>query len=321
MRHGQQVTFGGSGLDRAAEIRKDVPALAALAADAGSRCIVLWRGKLLVTGTDVRAIARLSLDHPLLAEAAGPQIFLGREAGGALFARDVSAWEPGADAPEVQGFTDLSEQRHPLCTGDTRFAELRAMMVQLDPRDAEVAATARALFAWHESHGFCTRCGAASEPVMAGWQRTCPACGTHHFPRTDPVVIMLITQGNSCLLGRSPGWPEGMFSCLAGFVEPGETVEAAVRRETFEESGIRVGDVRYLCSQPWPFPASLMMGCHGLADTDDITVDPIEIETARWVSREDLARAFAGEDPTLFPARKGSIAHFMLRNWLADRLD
>ncbi len=321
MRHAEEVTFGGSGLDRAAEIRKDVPALAALGADPASRCVVLWRGKLLVEGADTRAIMRLPLDHPLLAEAAGPQIFLGRESGGALFARDLSAWQPDADAPDVQGFTDLSEQHHPLGPDGARFAELRAMLTQLGPRDAEVAATARALFAWHESHGFCARCGAASEPVMAGWQRTCPACGTHHFPRTDPVVIMLITRGNACLLGRSPGWPEGMYSCLAGFVEPGETIEAAVRRETWEEAGIRVGAVRYLCSQPWPFPASLMLGCHGLAESEDITIDPSEIETARWVTREDLTRAFAGEDPTLFPAREGSIAHFLLRNWLADRLD
>ena len=149
----------------------------------------------------------------------------------------------------------------------------------------------------------------------------CPACGAQHFPRTDPVVIMLITRGNSTLLGRSPGWPEGMYSCLAGFVEPGETIEAAVRREVFEEAGIRVGDVGYVASQPWPFPASLMFGCHGEALDEQIIIDPAELEDARWVTREEVADAFAGNRHDLLPARKGAIAHFLLRNWLANRLD
>ncbi|MEO0917723.1 MAG: NAD(+) diphosphatase, partial [Pseudomonadota bacterium] len=157
--------------------------------------------------------------------------------------------------------------------------------------------------------------------AMAGWQRDCPACGHHHFPRTDPVVIMLITHGNAVLVGRSPGWPEGMYSLLAGFVEPGETVEAAVRREVFEEVGVRVGPVRYLASQPWPFPASLMLGCAGDALSTDLTLDPNEIEDALWVSREEMAKAFSGTHPTILPARKGAIAHFLLRAWLADRLD
>ncbi|MEO0830662.1 MAG: NAD(+) diphosphatase, partial [Pseudomonadota bacterium] len=141
------------------------------------------------------------------------------------------------------------------------------------------------------------------------------------FPRTDPVVIMLITHGNAVLMGRSPGWPEGMFSLLAGFVEPGETLEAAVRREVFEESGIKVGDVDYLSSQPWPFPASLMFGCHGHATSTEITIDPLEIEAAMWVSREEMMTIFAGDHPTVLPARKGAIAHFLIENWLADTLD
>lgn len=156
---------------------------------------------------------------------------------------------------------------------------------------------------------------------MAGWQRNCPACRTSHFPRTDPVVIMLVTRGNSALIGRSPGWPEGMYSCLAGFVEPGETIEAAVRREVWEEAGIRVGEVRYLASQPWPFPTSLMFGCHGAALDDRITVDPTELEEALWITREELAAAFRGEHPKVKPARKGAIARYLLENWLADRLD
>ena len=156
---------------------------------------------------------------------------------------------------------------------------------------------------------------------MAGWQRDCPACNAHHFPRTDPVAIMLIIRGNSVLVGRSHGWPEAMYSLLAGFVEPGETIEAAVRREVFEEAGIRVGAVRYLASQPGPFPSSLMFGCHGEALNGALTVDPDEIEDAIWVSREELMDVFAGNSDRIKPARKGSIAHFLLRNWLADRLD
>jgi NAD+ diphosphatase len=153
-----------------------------------------------------------------------------------------------------------------------------------------------------------------------GWQRECDTCGALHFPRTDPVVIMLITHGNSVLMGRSPGWPDGMYSLLAGFIDAGETMEAAVRREVFEEAGVRVGHVTYLASQPWPFPASLMLGCRGTAISTDIKIDPHEIEDALWVSREEMAQIFAGEHDTILPARKGAIAHFLLQNWLADTL-
>ncbi|MGR3375523.1 NAD(+) diphosphatase [Salipiger abyssi] len=319
MRHAEEVTFGGSGLDRAAELRGDIPAMAALMQAESSRTLALWRGKLLVAG-EAAEPCRLPLDHPVLREARAAPLFLGREGKAAIFAHDLSAWEPEAAGDAEGGFLDQSEQHHPACAPDERFVELRTLLTRLTPRDAELGATARALFGWHASHGFCARCGAASDVFMAGWQRICPSCGAQHFPRTDPVVIMLITRGNACLLGRSHGWPEGMYSCLAGFVEPGETLEAAVRREVFEESGVRVGAVRYLASQPWPFPASLMIGCHGEAESERIEIDPGEIEEARWVSREELAESFAGAVPEIKPARKGSIAHFLLRNWLADRL-
>jgi NAD+ diphosphatase len=131
---------------------------------------------------------------------------------------------------------------------------------------------------------------------------------------------MLVTHGNRVLLGRSPGWPAGMYSCLAGFIEPGETIEAAVRRETQEEAGVTVGPVRYLASQPWPFPASLMIGCHAEALTDTITIDPAELESAIWLTREQMITVMAGEHPTVKPARKGAIAHFLIANWLADSL-
>ena len=321
MQHAEEVTFGGSALDRAAEIRGDAEELERARVDPRARVVLVWRGKPLMEGEDALSLVRLPVDHPVLGGMA-PPVLLGREDGAAVFAADISDWEPEAqDADQVGGFVDTSEQVHPALEDGRRFVELRRVMTRLGPRDAELGATARGLFAWHQSHGFCARCGAASDMALAGWQRLCPACGAHHFPRTDPVVIMLITRGNAALVGRSPGWPEGMYSCLAGFVEPGETIEAAVRREVFEEAGVRVGAVRYLASQPWPFPASLMIGCHGVALSDEIEIDPVEIEDAKWVTREDVAAAMAGELPGLMPARRGAIAQFLLRNWLADRLD
>lgn len=321
MRHAETVTFGGSGLDRAAELRAQPEALDALARAPDARAILLWRGKPLIQKNRPAHLLRLPLDHPAMADAHPDRLFLGRENGAGVFAFDLSGWTPDAlDTASLGAFLDPSEQAHPACADGEVFAELRRVMTWLTPRDAELAATARAMFAWHSSHRFCANCGAPSDWAMAGWQRTCPSCGRHHFPRTDPVVIMLITHGNSVLIGRSPGWPEGMYSLLAGFVEPGETIEAAVRRETFEEAGIPVGPVDYLASQPWPFPASLMMGCHGAATGKDISVDPNELEDARWVTREHMARIFAGEDTEILPARKGAIAHFLIENWLADTL-
>jgi NAD+ diphosphatase len=322
MRNAEFVTFGGSALDRAAEMRGDIPAIAAAIQDPGSRTIVLWRGKpLLAEDAAGRGVARLPLTHPILRDAVHEPILLGREDGAARFAHDISGWVPEDDIRDVGAFIDTSEQRHPALPRDHGFAELRSVMTLLSARDAELAATAKAILGWHDTHGFCARCGAPSDMTQSGWQRVCRACGGRHFPRTDPVVIMLITKGNKVLLGRSPAWPEGMYSCLAGFVEPGETIEAAVRREVWEESGVRVGDVQYLSSQPWPFPASLMFGCHGIALSDEIKIDPVEIEDALWVSREDVMDSLAGRRAGLLPARKGAIAHFLLRNWLADTLD
>jgi NAD+ diphosphatase len=316
MRIAETVTFGGSGLDRHATLRRDAAGLK----DALRVGLVLpiWRGKPLLNHD---RLAWVAADHPVLA-LAGPPIFLGLDAGTPRFAADVSDWSPeaGADAPEA-GFFDQTVQHHPAMTGGEGFGELRGVMTGLDPREAELVVTAKAVLHWHRSHGFCSTCGARSEPANGGWQRTCPTCGAQHFPRTDPVVIMLVTHGNSVLLGRSPGWPEGMFSLLAGFVEPGETIEAAVRREVLEETGVTCGAVSYLASQPWPFPASLMIGARTEALTRDIHLDPEELEAAVWITREELVQSFAGLHPTIRPSRNGAIANFILRNWLADRLD
>ena len=316
MKNAESVTFGGSGLDRAAEMRGDSDALAAR--DTARAC-VFWRGKILLDAND--RVMRLPMTHAILQDRSDDLIFLGRENEQLLFAADISRWLPeGFDPDAPISFLDDTRHVHRACI-DGGFADIRMSMTLLSARDAEVAATGKAVMEWHRSHGFCAKCGQKSEIKMGGWQRDCPACGTHHFPRTDPVVIMLITHGNAVLMGRSPGWPEGMYSLLAGFIEPGETIEAAVRREVFEEAGVRVGEVSYLASQPWPFPASLMFGCVGEAVSHEIKIDPVEIEDALWVTREEMADVFAGQHPKIKPARKGAIAHFLLENWLADLLD
>ena len=316
MKDAESVTFGGSALARAAQDRGDI---GRHAQDPSARAILFWQGKPMLLGD---ALVRVPFGHAIMRDAHSEHIFLGVDDDGPVFAADLSNWTPeGGEADTLNSFLDPSEQRHPALSADHVFAELRAVMTRLTPRDAELAATARAILNWHRSHRFCAACGVASAMGKGGWQRDCHACGTHHFPRTDPVVIMLITHGNAVLLGRSPGWPEGMYSLLAGFVEPGETMEAAVRREVFEETRIKVGEVRYLASQPWPFPASLMLGCAGEALSTEITVDPVEIEDAVWVTREEMAMVFAGEHPQIRPARRGAIAHFLLERWLMDRLD
>ncbi len=315
MKIAETVTFGGSGLDRQAGLRRNAQALAGMLAQ--GTVLPLWRGKPLMAG---QRPVWVPAGHPVLA-LAGPPVFLGLDDGMPRFAADLSDWSPeaGGDAPDA-GFFDATVQHHPALTDGEGFVELRGVMVALTPREAELVATAKALLQWHRSHGFCSACGARSESASAGWQRSCPSCGAQHFPRTDPVVIMLVTRGNSVLLGRSPGWPEGMFSLLAGFVEPGETIEAAVRREVLEETGVHCGAVSYLASQPWPFPASLMVGARTEAVSREIRIDPDELEQALWLTREELVQAFAGLHPLVRPARNGSIAHFILRNWLADRL-
>jgi NAD+ diphosphatase len=324
MRDAEQVLFAGGGHDRAAQLRGDEARLAALAADPAARALPLWRGKALVSeareeGGFLR-LAWLPLDHPFVAEHGGDRVFLGLADGAARFAVDVSGWEaPDLDAAAMGRFADGSLNRPPGLEGRA-FAELRAHMGMLDPEEAGVAATAKGVLGWHATHGFCARCGAASRAAEGGWRRACPECGGQHFPRTDPVVIMLVTRGQSVLIGRQAGWPEGMHSLLAGFVEPGESLEAAVRRETFEEAGIAVGRVTYLASQPWPFPSSLMIGCHGEALDAEIRLDPVELEAARWATREEILAGLSGRDPALRPARRGAIARFLLERWVADAL-
>ncbi|MCV2874707.1 NAD(+) diphosphatase [Rhodobacteraceae bacterium XHP0102] len=316
------VTFGGSHLDRAAQLRDDQAALAEIAV---VQIIVFWRGKVLCHRDAQTGAARLCflernaklLDHC----AVGSQMFLGlSEVGAGYFARELRDWTPELpDDVTLNAFSDQSEQVHPDAPEGAVFLELRSIMMTLSPREAEVAATARALLNWHGTHGFCARCGSASDIVQAGWQRKCPRCGASHFPRTDPVVIMLVTYHDRVLLGRSHGWPAGMYSALAGFVEPGETIEAAVRREVLEEVGITTARVAYIADQPWPYPNSLMFGCVAEATSTQITLDPNELDDARWLTRQEAMDVFCGSHPDISSPRKGAIARFLLENWLADR--
>ncbi|WP_296644406.1 NAD(+) diphosphatase [Roseinatronobacter sp.] len=283
----------------------------------GSQVLPLWRGKPQMSD---HGLAWVNADDTALRHAGETWLYLGRQDGQPRFAADISTWEPdGLDSAALAMFADPTEQYYPGAEEGTRFAELRLAMTQLDPAEAALAATARGVFNWHRSHRFCAACGQESTLAMGGWERHCHACGAKHFPRTDPVVIMLVAHGNRLLLGRSHGWPEGMYSALAGFVEPGETPEAAVAREVLEETGITISNARYLGAQPWPFPNSLMLGYLAQARDNRITLDD-ELDDALWISREELLAVMAGERTHPSPARPGSIAHAMIRHWLAGHV-
>ena len=201
---------------------------------------------------------------------------------------------------------------------DLKLVDLRsiAMGGLLPPDQTAMLAAAKALMHWHARHRFCSNCGAPSEVAVAGWRRDCPVCKALHFPRTDPVVIMLAVDGDACLLGRQPRFPKGMYSALAGFVEPGETIEAAVRREIHEETAVACRAVQYFASQPWPFPASLMIGCFARAESRSFKVDRVELEDARWFSRDETIALIERRHPDgLTAPTPMAIAHHLLKRW------
>jgi len=207
-------------------------------------------------------------------------------------------------------------RREALAADGLAVSDLRSIAAGglLPPHHLTPIACGKALLAWHGRHRFCANCGAPSRITDAGWRRDCPGCGAQHFPRTDPVVIMLTALGDRCLLGRQPHFAPGMWSCLAGFVEPGETFEDAVRRETLEEAGITTGRVTYRTCQPWPFPMSLMTGFLAEATSTDITIDPKELEAARWFDRDEVATMLARTHPDgLFTPPPVAIAHHLIR--------
>lgn len=309
------VTFGGSCLNRASALRGSDEARPR----EGDLFLVHWRGKFAVDLKNACEIALLRYPHKLISHE--KILFLGKNKNTSFFAVDISKWEPAYQEEPSNSFFDRSQQVHELLGEDLPFWELRRFMHLMSREAAELASTAKSIFHWHSISNFCPKCGQRVSLVASGWQIDCKNCGSSSFPRIDPVVIMLITRGPFVLLGRSIGWPDGMYSLLAGFMEPGETIEASVRRETLEESGIEVGKVKYLASQPWAFPNSLMFGCYGTAKSEEITIDHSEMEDIKWFNKRDLHMTMAGLNDRFTPARPGSIAHFLLLNWLADTLE
>ena len=228
------------------------------------------------------------------------------------------------DAPRF-GFGLDPQAIEPLKTrNDLKITDLRSIAVQglVATEHLPPLAEAKALLGWHARHRFCPNCGAATKVVQAGWRRDCPVCHAEHFPRTDPVVIMLVISGERCVLGRSRRFAPTMWSCLAGFAEPGESIEEAVRREVLEEVGIGCGRVKYFASQPWPFPSSIMIGCHAEALSDTIVVDREELEDARWFDREELAAMLKRQHALgLTTPPPVAIAHHIIRSFVEDGCD
>ncbi len=289
-----EPAFSGQPLDRADHLRTDADKLAELLGDGR-----VLRLDGLVPELD--GDGRLIWDAGSAAE---ELVFLGLAGGRAHFA-----------AVPAEGNADPAYAQR----------QVWGMLGQLTADDLALYGTARSVLDWHARHRFCARCGQPTALAKGGWQRDCGACGAQHFPRVDPVAIMLVeypdAHGGQLLLGRQARFPPRSYSALAGFVEPGESIEDAVRREVFEEVGVRVGEVRYVASQPWPFPSQLMLGCLGFAENLELTIDRTEIEDARWFTRDEVAEAVAkGHDSTSFlsPPRH-AIAHDLLKWWLENR--
>jgi NAD+ diphosphatase len=298
-----QPAFVNHTLDRAAHLRNDDSKLMALEERSDTRAYVVHRDSLLVKHEADGARALLSIKEALALGANPGTIFLGLRDGAAIFGMGIGA----ASVDRLVGRTDAG------------LSELRGMAMQdaLPPDQLSAVAVAKALVNWHQRHGFCANCGTRTAMAQGGWKRDCPSCKAEHFPRTDPVVIMLVTAGDKCLLGRQKQFPQGMYSCLAGFVEAAETIEDAVRREIFEESGIRCDDVGYYMTQPWPYPSSLMIGCTATATSEVVTIDHTELEDARWFTRAEATQMMTREHPDgLFGPHPFAIAHHLLGRWL-----
>jgi NAD+ diphosphatase len=276
--------FCGPGLDRADHLRADPAAIAALRTSAEALELAWENG---APAIDERG--RLQW-RKIGGE---PDLFLGLDGDGPRF----SALPDGTAPIDARAHFQL--------------------LALLDAGDAPTFAAALSLANWHRRHGHCSVCGHLTEPNRGGWSRCCPACGAEHYPRSDPVVIMLAEHDGRLLLGRQPHYPERRYSALAGFVEPGESIEDAVARELKEEAGIDIRDVRYLCSQPWPFPSTLMIGAHAIADDDRLTIDRNELDDARWFSRDEVVAALAGAETSSFQAPPPwAIARTLLERWV-----
>lgn len=296
-------TFAGNPLDRAGDRRNDPDWLAEQGARDDALALVMWEGRPLLEAGDEPRLAWLALPH---ARAVVPdrELFLGLWKGAPVF------------AVEVEGSVDPTSG--PL-QGLGAFHEMREAAGVLSGPDAAMAGAAKSLFDWRRRHGFCAACGTESETACGGWKRICAACGTEHFPRVDPVTIMLpVYRGGDepiCLLGRQAAWPEGRMSALAGFLEPGETIEEACAREIMEEAGLTVTAVRYHSSQPWPFPSQLMIGLIAEVDSDDARPDQTELEAVAWLTRGEAADVLAGRHPSIKAPPPFAIARTLLQAW------
>ena len=303
-----RLGYTQSRIERAAEKRPDEAVLAAYVADPRAAAYVIGGDWIVMKQGTPLSDPLFTLAQARAMEGSTETVFLGLI----------------DDAPRF-GFGIAPQAAEALKSRDGfHVTDLRSIAVQglVEPDHLPPIAEAKAVLHWHARHRFCPNCGAATQPVHGGWKRECPACKAEHFPRTDPVVIMLATDGERCLLGRSPRFVPTMWSCLAGFVEPGESIEDAVHRETREEAGITCGRVRYFASQPWPFPASLMIGAHAEALTTDIVVDREELEDARWFSRDEIVDMLKRKHPQgLTTPPPVAIAHHIIRAWVEGEVD
>ena len=289
--------FTRSPLDRAAHLRGDAAWQAAARVSSEARLAAFHRLRPLVAGADSVEVAWLRGGHAHALVGEAPMLFLGLDREGAPhFAFEVE---------DAEAARDLG-----------RFEELRGLGAVLSSGDLAMLGCARAIFEWHAKNKFCANCGAPSLVAESGWKRQCPACQREHFPRVDPVVIMLPVHGDACLLGRQRAWPRGMVSALAGFVEPGEAIEEAVARETLEEAGLIVREVRLHSTQPWPFPHSLMIGAICDVAGRDLRVDESELESARWFTLDEARALLAGELSGWFCPPPFAIAHQLLKAWV-----
>ena len=298
----QSTGFALNTLDRMSNQREDAAFVETLRKASTSRCLIL-SGEIpaLKLDGDMHD-ALFTFDEAKGLGTATHTVFLGCHGDRALFARLIEA-----------ASHDNAQER-----GDLSFIDLRTIATQglVSPDIVGALSQAKSVLYWHKHNTFCANCGEPTRASVGGSRRECDACNRHHFPRLEPVVIMLVTDGDNCLLGRQTRFPPGMYSCLAGFAEIGETLEDAVRREIMEEAGLKIGRVDYFASQPWPFPSSLMIGCMAEAASNEIVIDTVELEDARWFSRAETKLLLAKQHPQGFVCPpKLAIANLLMRAW------
>lgn len=297
-------TFAGNPLNRASERRPDAAWLAEKLAAPDSLGVAIWNGRPLVEPTKDGGMQIAYVTAEMANELSGGGerlLFMGLWKETAVFAVDLEGSANPTDGGPLQGLG--------------AFEDLRRIALRLPATDAAILSTAKQMFEWRRRHKYCANCGEPSQPRDGGWKRQCPACEVEHFPRTDPVVIMLPFHGDRCMLGRQAAWPAGMFSALAGFLEPGESIEEACARELDEEAGLKAVSVRYHSTQPWPYPSSLMIGLHAEVADDQAAPDQTELSEVRWFTRAEARDLLAGKIDGTFAPGAMAIAHQLIKAW------